>query len=75
MQRLNTAIPSKKWMRRAIRYLNLMFRISLAYFHFQGVFASKVDKDDGGLTVVREIDGGLETVKLSLPAVLSADLR
>jgi len=41
----------------------------------QGVFASKVDKDDGGLTVVREIDGGLETVKLSLPAVLSADLR
>merc|ERR1719354_858965 len=41
----------------------------------QGVFASKVDKDEGGLTVVREIDGGLETVKLSLPAVLSADLR
>jgi electron transfer flavoprotein beta subunit len=41
----------------------------------QGVFASKVDKDDAGLTVVREIDGGLETIKLSLPAVLSADLR
>ena len=41
----------------------------------QGVFASKVDKDDQGLTVVREIDGGLETVKLTLPAVLSADLR
>jgi len=41
----------------------------------QGVFASKVDKDDQGLTVVREIDGGLETIKLTLPAVLSADLR
>jgi len=41
----------------------------------QGVFASKIDKDDQGLTVVREIDGGLETIKLTLPAVLSADLR
>jgi len=41
----------------------------------QGVFASKIEKTDAGLTVVREVDGGLETVKLSLPAVLSADLR
>merc|ERR1712130_401022 len=41
----------------------------------QGVFASKVEKTDSGLTVVREVDGGLETVKVSLPAVLSADLR
>jgi len=41
----------------------------------QGVFASKVEKTDAGLTVVREVDGGLETVKVSLPAVLSADLR
>jgi len=41
----------------------------------QGVFASKVDSKDSGLEVVREVDGGLETVKLSLPAVLSADLR
>ena len=42
---------------------------------FQGVFASKVEKTDAGLTVTREVDGGLETVKINLPAVLSADLR
>merc|ERR1719462_685102 len=41
----------------------------------QGVFASKVSKTDAGLEVLREIDGGLETIKISLPAVLSADLR
>merc|ERR1719178_312749 len=41
----------------------------------QGVFASKVTKTDSGLEVVREIDGGLETVNIPLPAVLSADLR
>ena len=39
------------------------------------MFASKVEKTDAGLTVTREVDGGLETVKISLPAVLSADLR
>jgi len=41
----------------------------------QGVFASKVTKTDSGLEVVREVDGGLETITTSLPAVLSADLR
>merc|ERR1711874_760796 len=41
----------------------------------QGVFASEVSKTDAGLTVVREIDGGLETINITLPAVLSADLR
>merc|ERR1711934_462282 len=41
----------------------------------QGLFASKVTKTDAGLEVLREIDGGLETIKISLPAVLSADLR
>merc|ERR1711992_513605 len=42
----------------------------------QGVFASKVEKEgDKGLQVTREIDGGLETIKIDLPAVLSADLR
>lgn len=41
----------------------------------QGTFASKVEKTDSTLTVTREIDGGLETIKLKLPAVLSADLR
>ena len=39
------------------------------------MFASKVEKTDAGLEVVREIDGGLETIRTSLPAVLSADLR
>merc|ERR1719507_2001749 len=34
----------------------------------QGVFASKVTKTDAGLEVLREIDGGLETIKISLPA-------
>ena len=42
----------------------------------QGTFASKVEKTgDKELEVVREIDGGLETVKVQLPTVLSADLR
>jgi len=41
----------------------------------QGTFASKVEKKDGQLEVLREIDGGLETVTIDLPAVLSADLR
>ena len=41
----------------------------------QGTFASKVDIADGKATVVREVDGGLETVSLRLPAVITADLR
>lgn len=41
----------------------------------QGAFASKVDKEGDTLTVVREVDGGLETIKAKLPAVISADLR
>jgi len=41
----------------------------------QGVFASKIEKNDNQLEVLREIDGGLETVKINLPSVLSADLR
>ena len=41
----------------------------------QGTFASKVTVDGGAVTVVREIDGGLETVNLTLPAVVTADLR
>uniref|UniRef100_A0A224XV32 Electron transfer flavoprotein subunit beta n=1 Tax=Panstrongylus lignarius TaxID=156445 RepID=A0A224XV32_9HEMI len=41
----------------------------------QGVFASKIEKTNGELTVTREIDGGLETIKIKLPAVVSADLR
>lgn len=41
----------------------------------QATFASKVEKSDGDLTVTREIDGGLENIKIKLPAVLTADLR
>lgn len=41
----------------------------------QGTFASKVDIADGTATVTREVDGGLETVKLSLPAIITTDLR
>ena len=52
-----------------------MSQCHITISHLQGVFASKVEKTDAGLTVVREVDGGLETVKVSLPAVLSADLR
>ncbi|MBX3674729.1 MAG: electron transfer flavoprotein subunit beta/FixA family protein [Burkholderiales bacterium] len=37
--------------------------------------ASKVVADGGKLTVTREIDGGLETVEVALPAVVTADLR
>jgi len=40
----------------------------------QGTFASKVDVSDSA-TVTREVDGGLETVKLKLPAVVTTDLR
>ena len=41
----------------------------------QGTFASKVELGENEVTVVREVDGGLETVALKLPAVISADLR
>ena len=41
----------------------------------QGTFASKVVLSDGKVDVTREIDGGLETVKLNLPAVVTTDLR
>ncbi|RYG44968.1 electron transfer flavoprotein subunit beta/FixA family protein, partial [archaeon] len=43
----------------------------------QATFASEVKLAEGGkgLTVTREIDGGLQTVSLPLPAVVTADLR
>ena len=41
----------------------------------QATFASKVVVADGKATVTREIDGGLETLAISLPAVISTDLR
>ncbi len=41
----------------------------------QGTFASKVEKDGDKLNVTREVDGGLQTVSLDLPAVVTTDLR
>ncbi|HEY7840186.1 MAG TPA: electron transfer flavoprotein subunit beta/FixA family protein [Gammaproteobacteria bacterium] len=41
----------------------------------QGTFASKVEILDGRANVTREIDGGLETVSLKMPAVVTTDLR
>src|SRR5690349_19275820 len=41
----------------------------------QATFASKVELADGRVRVTREVDGGLETVSLTLPAVVTADLR
>jgi len=41
----------------------------------QGTFASKVELGDGELELTREIDGGLERLKIRMPAVLSTDLR
>ncbi len=41
----------------------------------QGTFASKVDIDGDHVAVTREVDGGLETVRLAMPAVVTTDLR
>jgi electron transfer flavoprotein beta subunit len=41
----------------------------------QGTFASKIAREGEKLVVTREIDGGLETVQLKLPAVVTTDLR
>ncbi|MFZ3180255.1 MAG: electron transfer flavoprotein subunit beta/FixA family protein [Methylocystis silviterrae] len=41
----------------------------------QGAFASKVEMTEGAVDVTREIDGGLQTVSLKLPAVVTTDLR
>jgi electron transfer flavoprotein beta subunit len=41
----------------------------------QATFASKIVPEGGGLTVTREVDGGLETIKIKLPAIITTDLR
>jgi electron transfer flavoprotein beta subunit len=41
----------------------------------QGTFASKIVIDGDSLTVTREVDGGLQTVKLKAPAIVTTDLR
>jgi electron transfer flavoprotein beta subunit len=41
----------------------------------QGTFASKVEIADGKATVTREVDGGLQTIALQMPAIVTTDLR
>jgi electron transfer flavoprotein beta subunit len=41
----------------------------------QGTFASEVSVEEGSIAVTREIDGGLQTLNLKLPAVITTDLR
>lgn len=41
----------------------------------QATFASKVELGDGEATVTREVDGGLETIRIKLPTVITTDLR
>jgi electron transfer flavoprotein beta subunit len=41
----------------------------------QGTFASKLQIGDGKIEVTREVDGGLETLTLAMPAVITTDLR
>ena len=44
-------------------------------FHRQATFVSEIKKDNGNLSATREVDGGLESIKVTLPAVVTADLR
>ncbi|AJR24196.1 electron transfer flavoprotein subunit beta/FixA family protein [Sphingobium sp. YBL2] len=41
----------------------------------QGTFASKIEVEGDNVVVTREVDGGLETVQLTLPAIVTTDLR
>jgi electron transfer flavoprotein beta subunit len=41
----------------------------------QATFASKLQVEDGGFTVTREVDAGLEVIKLRAPALITTDLR
>ena len=41
----------------------------------QGTFVSRIEVTDGGLRVTREVDGGLEVLRLGLPSVVTVDLR
>lgn len=50
-------------------YLILPALLTVVFLRYQ------VEKTGDGLTVTREIDGGLEVIKTKLPAVVSADLR
>lgn len=51
------------------------FMNSYCIFILQGTFASEVSLEGDKIKVVREIDGGLETIRINTPAVVTADLR
>lgn len=50
-------------------------KFSNGFRFFQGTFASKIEKKGDKLEILREVDSGLETVLITIPAVISADLR
>lgn len=60
-----------------ISYSNALQFCTPLHFIQQGTFASdvEVDSSNEAFTVTREVDGGLETVALDLPAVVTCDLR
>ncbi len=41
----------------------------------QATYANKIDVEDGAAVVTREVDGGLQTIKVTLPAIITTDLR
>jgi len=41
----------------------------------QGTFACEIEITDEGLKVSREVDGGIQTVRLTMPAIITSDLR
>ena len=41
----------------------------------QGTFASEIEIGDGAATITREVDGGLQTIEIKLPAIVTTDLR
>ena len=41
----------------------------------QGTFASKLEIDGDNIKVTREVDGGLQTISLTMPAIITTDLR
>jgi hypothetical protein len=53
-------------------FLDYHYSHVILFYHF---FLKQIEKQNDELQVTREVDGGLETIKVKLPAVVSADLR
>lgn len=58
-----------------IFFLMYLFCEIIRIFILQGTFASEVSLEGDKINLVREIDGGLEHIKINTPAVITADLR